>query len=643
MKLTIGQRQKVRAAFESILRADYISIADINQLRRLESYYVDFYNNLGSLLQKQDNYISGRRGTGKTALLMRGYYECLKTISPKIKEESDVLSGEKILPIYIDLSNCSDVFSSNEDTELLEIYFVKQIIGSLKKQLQLIYDEKYLLLLKKENPAIDDLIYIEKVLTEGITVLKSRNISIENTDNVKEDGNLSAKVGLKNNEIYSQLSFCESESTTSKFNEKKGIDIQSFLDKIEEIRIKTNIDSIYVFLDEFSDLNVDEQKKLSLIIKKFLGSKINMYFKISVITDRFDFGEKIIIGRDLFTIPLDLNDFVERYGGAVASIKKMQEFMELLIEKRLSIFCSGISSEDIFKAKKDLIYYRLARQAMGVPRTIGLVLQNAWIQCESTSSGDFRIGLQELNYGTRATRKIYFKQFQGSIKSKLIPGFYMDLWSDILEKSLLEKGKHPDRPASHILIDPVRKDYMNILCENFLIHFLEEGRSSKYGGYYNLYSIDYDICIDNNIKYAEEKDEFTAARFIYDSILSKYDAYFIKDKIKSYRCPECGKMYDEKEVYKQKVKRCFEDDCKLEEIIHKESPRTNGNFAEVEIKILGLISMLKKEEAMSAQDIADAVGCSRQKVSIWGSKVLFKNNLINIEEQNGKNHYYSID
>ncbi|MFQ9287204.1 MAG: hypothetical protein ACLR3X_03300 [Intestinibacter bartlettii] len=367
-----------------------------------------------------------------------------------------------------------------------------------------------------------------------------------------------------------------------------------------------------------------------------------MYFKISVITDRFDFGEKIIIGRDLFTIPLDLNDFVERYGGAVSSIKKMQEFMELLIEKRLSIFCPGITSDDIFKAKKDLIYHRLARQAMGVPRTIGLVLQNAWIQCESTSSDDYRIGLQELNYGTRATRKIYFKQFQGSIKSKSIPGFYMDLWSDILEKSLLEKSKHPDRPASHILIDPVRKDYMNILCENFLIHFLEEGRASKYGGYYNLYSIDYDICIDNNIKYAEEKDEFTATRFIYDSILSKYDAYFIKDKIKSYRCP-MWQMYDEKEVYKQKVKRCFEDDCKLEEIIHKESPRTNGNFAEVEIKILGLISMLKKEEAMSAQDIADAVGCSRQKVSTWGSKVLFKNNLINIEVRNGKNYYYAID
>lgn len=140
-----------------------------------------------------------------------------------------------------------------------------------------------------------------------------------------------------------------------------------------------------------------------------------------------------------------------------------------------------------------------------------------------------------------ATRKIYFRQFQGSVKRRLIPGFYMDMWNSILEKALNEKSKTMDRPASHILIDPLRKDYFNVFCENFLLHFLEEDRSSKYGGNYNLYSIDYDICLENNIKYAEEKDEFTAIRFIYDSVLSEYDPYFINEKVKSYKCPDCKK------------------------------------------------------------------------------------------------------
>ena len=63
--------QKLRTAFQSILRADYISINDINQLTALESYYVDYFNNVPKVLQDQDSFISGRRGTGKTTLLMR--------------------------------------------------------------------------------------------------------------------------------------------------------------------------------------------------------------------------------------------------------------------------------------------------------------------------------------------------------------------------------------------------------------------------------------------------------------------------------------------------------------------------------------------------------------------------------------------
>jgi hypothetical protein len=584
MELNFRQKQNVRNAFESILRADYISVTDIDQLAKLEKYYIDFYNNVSSLLQKQDNYISGRRGTGKTTLLLRGYYECLKTISPKIKQKSNYFGEDKILPIYIDLSNCSEIFSNNYEINLIELHFVRQIIEALKKQLEIMFDENFLLLFKKENPALEDLEYIENALVKGITLVNERKISVESKENVKENIALKSKVSFKEAEANFEYSENEENERVTKFNEIRGIDIQSFLNKINEIRQKAKINCIYVFLDEFSDLNTEEQEKLSSLIKKFLGSKINMYFKIGVITDRFCFGDKIRIGRDLFTISLDLNEFVERYGGIVLAIKKMQEFMELMVEKRLELFCPELKHADIFKVKKDELYYRLAREAMGVPRSVGLILQNAWIQSESANQDAGKIGLQELNYGIRTTRKIYYKQFQGSIKARLIPGFYMDLWSDILEKAISEKTKNPARPASHILIDPVRKEYMNILCENFLIHFLEEGRSSKYGGSYNLYSIDYDICFENNIKFAEDKDEFTAVRFIYDSVLSKYDGYFLKERVKSYRCETCGKIYEEEDVCKFKVKRCFDDDSLLEEIIHKETPKTDGNMQRLKLK-----------------------------------------------------------
>ena len=84
MMLTNNQIGNVRSAFESILRADYININEITQLKDLDSYYIDMFGNLSLLLQRQDNYAVGRRGTGKTALLLRGYYECLKTALSKI-------------------------------------------------------------------------------------------------------------------------------------------------------------------------------------------------------------------------------------------------------------------------------------------------------------------------------------------------------------------------------------------------------------------------------------------------------------------------------------------------------------------------------------------------------------------------------
>jgi hypothetical protein len=64
------------------------------------------------------------------------------------------------------------------------------------------------------------------------------------------------------------------------------------------------------------------------------------------------------------------------------------------------------------------------------------------------------------------------------------------MWNAIIKKALAEKSKFPDRAASHIMIDTLRKDYLNVLCENFLVHFLSENISSKHGGNYNLYSID---------------------------------------------------------------------------------------------------------------------------------------------------------
>lgn len=635
IKMRVGQIQVVRDTFQSILRADYISISDIKQLENLNDYYVDFFNLLPKVLQNQDSFINGRRGTGKTTLLMRAYYECMKTISPCVEQESTLLHNKKVLPVYIDLSQCKEMFS--EDSENLEHSFIVKIVEEIKNQLETIFQSTKFKFGKKDFSKIEEFDSLSDTIREGI-LLKSqkRNIMLESKSSTTEK--TEGSISLKDACVKGNKNIIDEGSASYEIDEVRGYNVQQFLGCLGRIRQRSGLDAIYIFVDEFSDLTDDEQSKFSILLKKLLGSKNNVFFKVGTITDRFYFGKNIIIGRDIYPIYLDLSDFVERYGGIVTASKELVTYTEKLIQKRLESFADGLTMDDIFKGNKNEILRRISREAMGVPRTIGLILQNALLQAEVKK--EKFIQLSDINVGIRETRKIYFKQFQGAVQKQVIPGFYMDMWNSLLKRALDEKNKNTNRPASHFMIDPIRKKYLNIFCENFMVHCLEDGRASKYGGNYVLYAIDYDICNDNSIIYADQKDEFTAVRFIYDSVFQAYDCYFLKDKIKSYKCPICNRIYDEKEVAQAKVKRCFECDEKLEEIIHKDVPISDGNYTEVEVKILGIIATLNKDEAMSAVEIGDAVGCSFQKVANWCSKVLAKKELIEIDKRGTRNYYY---
>lgn len=503
------------------------------------------------------------------------------------------------------------------------------------------FEEKFLAVFSKENPALDDLDFIEKVLVEGITLSTSKQVSLasarkvaESSEMFAEISSVNAKVSGKKNESY--------ELAQSKTVEQiKGLNVQEFLNKISDIKKKAGINSIYVFVDEYSDLSPKAQATFSALLKSFLGSRIGMFFKVGVITDRYDFGDRIIVGRDIFPIPLDFNEYADRYNGAIAAISKTEIFVETLITKRIKKFCPDLKITDVFKSNFVEIVYRITRETLGVSRTIGIILQNAFAQACSASDG--KIGLSEINYGISSARKTYQKQFTGSVRKRLVAGFNLDMWTAILAKATDEKNKFPDRPASHFMADPLRKEYLNVLCENFLIHFISENVTSKHGGNYNLYSIDYDVCGEYNIKYADKKDEYTPIRFIYDSVLAEFDPYFLTSKQKSYKCPECEKIYAEEDVKHAKIKRCFDDDEKLIEIVHQEAPVTSGNFAEIEIRILSLISQLSPEEALTAREVADSVGCTVQKVSAWAGKVLGRKSEISIDKSFSPYKYYTAE
>lgn len=74
-------------------------------------------------------YINGRRGAGKTSLIMRCYFECLKTIISK--EKKDIFGSKRVLPLYIDLNQCKEMFYENNGA-LVERNFTLYLINELR-------------------------------------------------------------------------------------------------------------------------------------------------------------------------------------------------------------------------------------------------------------------------------------------------------------------------------------------------------------------------------------------------------------------------------------------------------------------------------------------------------------------------------
>ena len=224
-------------------------------------------------------------------------------------------------------------------------------------------------------------------------------------------------ISVQNASVEGDKSIVDEGKASYELDEIRGYNVQQFLGCLGRIRQKSGLDAIFIFIDEFSDLTDDEQERFSALLKKLLGSKNNIYFKVGTITDRFYFGKDIIIGRDIYPIYLDLSDFVERYGGIVPASKELIIYTEELIQKRLYSLAGGLTMNDVFKGNKNEILTRISREAMGVPRTIGLVLQNALTQAEVRNEKFIQVS--DINVGIRETRKIYFKQFQGAVQKKV--------------------------------------------------------------------------------------------------------------------------------------------------------------------------------------------------------------------------------
>lgn len=420
--------QRVAEAFNSMLRTDYISLDDVEKLNLLAEYYVDYFGYLPQILADSDQLIVGRRGTGKTTLLYRAFVECMR--SWQSSGNTSTHTKPRTLGIYIDLSKCASLDPSQAGSVAeFEHIFVTELCDCITQQLYRFWpslsDQGTLLRRifcaaeQKQAETVRSLLkQLAQLLQKGLPRLtRVGPTTVE--ESIRERAASKAGVGgtVKADGVRVSAgtsSESEAESTRSTAGaEYTGyrLTIADILRILQLLREEAQIPAIFVYIDEFSALPTELQGRFTTLLRKILGTHVGVFIKLCAITDNYTLGSSIILQRDLFEISLDLDAFVERNDSLNQAMAGLKEQAERIARSRLAAYeCP--SAEELFESPGEVWEY-LSLEAMGVPRTLGIVLQQSWNRRRGAGG---RIRKSDIEYGIQYASNAYLNQMLGASK-----------------------------------------------------------------------------------------------------------------------------------------------------------------------------------------------------------------------------------
>lgn len=630
-----NNQTRIPEAFNSMFRTDYISLKDAEKLSSLAEYYVDYFGYLPQILAELDQLIVGRRGTGKTTLLYRGLVECMRSWGGT----SNCLTNPRALGIYIDLSKCQPLLANaEEDFEQLEHVFVSEVCEAINDQMVRLWPELSKepsifarLFQAAESKNIQEtrtlLARFAELLMNGVPRIVDNSGPVQLKESKKTNTSRTAGIqsGIKISDASLQTNLSRTQENTDTYEQETSIKttyrlmIADILRLLAELKAKANLSAIFLFIDEYSALSETLQRRFTTLLRKLLGTHAGVFVKLCAITDNYTLGKNIILQRDLFEISLDLDAYVERSGTLSEAMKGLREQAKAIVTSRLKAYQCPTPTE-LFDMPDDWLWTSLSRSALGIPRTLGIVLEKAWFRAFASQSSRIRKG--DITFGIRSASKAYMNQMTGA-DAIAIPPAVVEIWNALLRRAQAERGKGSGSDASHFMVIPEHENMLKYLKMFFLVHLLTTGKSTKADRTSrSLYCFDYGVCEENRLGFSSDGEIFRRDRFTYDDVLVPFEKFFNFTIEKTYHCltPGCGKTFKESEL---SVAGTFLTFCPFDkgDLVLANVPATTSSYTEEEIKILGAIRSARKADRKFARQIADEVGCSIQKVSNFGKKL----------------------
>ena len=374
---------------------------EVNNKIIIDDIYTDLLPNNGILSKinlPNTTILIGRKGTGKSTIFQ--------------KSQREIDKNKKYLSIYIDVKTLydnstptlpPDIEGLPESKELIKylIYsnFVKEIILKTRCKLKKRVEKNYIVnvlnlsevLLEDVDRELDNIekeidAVFKQLNTTLITSFKnSISSKVENSDNANLAASTTKGIGGSigcSETIEKSIKTEFNNSLTTYLDIKK-----SFIDNIIKIRDILKIKNLFIYLDDFSEID----KYAQILFMDYFIAPVNnlsdnfVKFKIATYPKRFHYGK--LDNAKIDKVSLDFFDAfytIEKKTG-ITDISAMEglalDYTERLLSNRFKVYFPNNSWEELFEITPEELYEQLFMSTMNVPRKMGYILSYCHESC----------------------------------------------------------------------------------------------------------------------------------------------------------------------------------------------------------------------------------------------------------------------
>lgn len=634
----------------------------------IKELYVDPMPNnfiLRQMTSDTTTFLIGRRGTGKSTIISRAQDE--------IRESNSSISA------YVDVKSIQIKSLSSIEHEGVQAHegvdklialtsFIGEILKELVSELNKSLERKGFLskisLKSKYDKCKEELLSISNQIKNpeyiDYSMFLDEKIFKSEKDNQSTSAEFAAKIGtgtpLKplDASVSSKLQDVNGkESYNSKeFNKLliREFNINNIMEKIRVTLEEVGLKKVFIFLDDFSEVNLEHQKSFVDVILTPLNNSSEKYyrFKVAAYPSRIYYGDLDISKIDELYLDYyklyktkNLNDLEDR----------AQDFMSRLLKSRFKYY--DIKVEDFFSIDSFGTYENLVETlfhiTMNIPRILGYIIYFCFEKSVIFGDKITKTVLDDASiryYNEKIS--VYFEKM-GIVQESYSK--YLDRYGNE-QLTLLIKNKAKELKSvlakntnsmfvdydintvytSHFHTNIDYDDFFSTLELNYIINKYYE-QKDRDGKSVSIYALNYGLCKQNSINFGRPKNDTKFRKYYIDRNFN-YNTYllaFLKN-YKKLKCPSCGRLY-EFEDYEtlNKINMCYQgclsqnvkfidvymfDDKEIEQQAMKEIRVSNVNYE--------ILSLLKEDKSMAAGMIAQELDCTHQLVSARAKRLIEK-------------------